>query len=86
MSMNPQQMQMMVRQTMSSPLGRVLVCAQQGNNPMQMIQQMARQSPAGRLIVGKDARQLERTAINMAKERGIDLAQYAGMMGLRLPK
>ena len=52
----------------------------QGNNPMQILQQMAAQNPqaaqAMQIIQGKSPEQLKQIAANMAKERGIDLNEY----------
>lgn len=63
----------------------LLMTARQGGDPLPMIQQMAAQDPrmgaAMQLISGKNAQQLQQTAMNIAKERGIDLNAYAAQMG-----
>ena len=63
----------------------LVMMARQGGNPLPMMQQMAAQNPrmgaAMQLINGKNARQLQQTAMNIAKERGIDLNAYAAQMG-----
>ena len=75
---------------MNNPMMTMLQMARNGGNPMQMLQQMAGQNPqaaqAMRLIQGKNPQQLRQIAENMAKERGVDLGQMAGQMGLTLPK
>lgn len=63
----------------------LLMTARRGGDVMPLIQRMAAQDPrmgaAMQLINGKNARQLQRTAMNIAKERGIDLNAYAAQMG-----
>lgn len=60
------------------------------NNPMGVLNQILGSNPqmgqAMRLICGKSPEQLKQTAMNMAKERGVDLEQMALEMGLKLPK
>lgn len=36
------------------------------------------------MISGKDEKQLKQTAFNLAKEQGIDLAQLASQMGIKI--
>ena len=68
---------------------QLLQMAQQGNNPMAMIQQMAMSDPAAakgmQLLNGKSPAQLRQIAENMARERGTTLQQIAQQMGIRLP-
>lgn len=59
----------------------------QGNNPMQMLQQMAAQNPqaaqAMQIIQGKSPEQLKQIAANMAKERGTNLDEVMRNLGLK---
>lgn len=70
----------------NNPLALLMQAAQSGGNPVAMIQQMAAQNPqmaqAFRLIQGKDARQLQAMAQNIARERGIDLNEVAQSLGV----
>lgn len=60
------------------------------NNPMGLLNQVLGSNPqmhqALNIIGGKNPAQLRQVAMNMARERGIDLEQMASQMGLRLPK
>ena len=59
----------------------------QGNNPMQILQQMAAQNPqaaqAMQIIQGKSPEQLKQIAANMAKERGTNLDEVMRNLGLK---
>lgn len=70
----------------NNPLALLMQAAQSGGNPVTMLQQMAAQNPqmaqAYRLIQGKDARQLQAMAQNIARERGIDLNEVAQSLGI----
>lgn len=58
-----------------------------GNSPEQMLAGMAQGNPAIAQVLsivrGKNPAQLEQTARNMARERGIDLDELARNMGFR---
>lgn len=58
-----------------------------GNNPEQMLAGMAQNNPAIAQVLsivrGKNPTQLEQTARNMARERGIDIDELAKNMGFR---
>lgn len=73
-----------------NPFLMALQMSMRGQNPVGMLQAMARTNPqvamAMRMIQGKTPEQLKQTAENMAKERGIDLEQMAQQMGFTLPK
>lgn len=62
---------------------------QRGQNPMNMLQQMAGSNPhinqAMQMLNGKNGQQLKQMAENLAKERGSSLEQIAQSMGLKLP-
>lgn len=65
-----------------------------GQNPMnliqnQMFQQMQRQNPelyskVQQMTNGKNEGQMKEMAMNIAKERGIDLSQFASQFGIKL--
>lgn len=70
----------------NNPLVMLIQAAQNGEDPKAKIRQMAMQNPqvaqAYRFIDGKSLQQLQATAINMAKERGIDLNQFVQSLGI----
>lgn len=72
----------------SDPLAMLIQAAQNGEDPKAKIRQMAMQNPqvaqAYRFIDGKSLQQLQATAINMAREHGIDLNQMAQNLGLNI--
>lgn len=64
-------------------------------NPMQMIQrikqsnnsqQISKLNQAMQMVNGKSESQVRQIAENMARERGVDLNQLAGQMGIKLPR
>ena len=65
-----------------------------GQNPMnlmqnQMFQQMQRQNPelynkVQQMTNGKNEGQMKEMAMNIAKERGIDLSQFASQFGIKI--
>lgn len=69
---------------------QLLQVMRSSNNPMGVLNQLIGSNPemgqAMRLIYGKNSNQLKQTAMNMARERGVNLEQLASEMGLRLPK
>lgn len=71
---------------MNDPLLAAIDTARRGGNPMQLLERTLGQDPrmaqAMGMLRGKNARQLEQMARNMAKERGIDLNDLARSMGL----
>lgn len=74
----------------NNPLMSIIQTAKSGGNPMVLMQQMASRHPQGAqilpMIQGKNGSQMRTTALNMAKERGVDLSQFAQQFGLTLPK
>ena len=80
---NPMQM---LQGLMASPVGQIFSAYRQGGNPIQMMQQLAGGSPqisqALQIINGKNPQQLQQIAMNMARERGIDMNQLAQGLGL----
>lgn len=69
---------------------QLLQVMRSSNNPMGVLNQLMGSNPemgqAMRLIYGKNSNQLKQTAMNMARERGVNLEQLASEMGLKLPK
>lgn len=72
---------------MNNPLMQLISMTRQGNNPMQMIQQMAANNPqaaqAMKIMQGKSPEQLKQIATNMAKERGMTIEQVMQQFGIR---
>lgn len=70
-----------------NPMMRMIQLMRNGQSPMGMMQEMAMQDPraqqAVNMIQGKSPQQLEQTARNMAREKGIDLDMVMRQMGLR---
>lgn len=75
---------------MNNPLGVMMNTMRSGGNPMPILQQMAGGNPqvaqAMQIIQGKNPQQLRQIAMNMAKERGLNVNDIAGSMGVTLPK
>lgn len=72
---------------MNNPLMQLISMTRQGNNPMQLIQQMAANNPqaaqAMKIMQGKSPEQLKQIATNMAKERGMTIEQVMQQLGIR---
>lgn len=72
---------------MNNPLMQLVSMTRQGGNPMQMIQQMAKNNPqaaqAMRIMQGKSPEQLRQIATNMARERGMTVEQVMQQLGIR---
>ncbi len=72
---------------MNNLIGNILSAIRSGANPMQTIMQTAQNNPnlrqATSILQGKDARQLEQTARNMCKERGINPDDVLRQWGLK---
>lgn len=74
---------------MQNPLLQMMMQGMQSNaSPMPMLQQMMgsnpQMAPMLNLISGKSPAQLEKIARNLYKDRGIDIAQAAQQMGLKI--
>lgn len=71
---------------MNNPILSMVQTFNSGGNPMQMIEQMAKQDPymaqAMQMIQGKSPQQLQVMAQNMAQERGIDINQMIRDLGI----
>ena len=72
---------------MNNVLGMLMNGMRGGQNPMNMLQSIVQQNPmiapVLSIVNGKNPAQLEQTARNMAKERGIDLDALASQLGLK---
>ena len=72
---------------MNNLIGDILRSIRGGANPMQTIMKAAANNPslkqASSILQGKDARQLEMTARNMCKERGVNPDDLLKQMGLK---
>lgn len=72
----------------NGPMAMLMRAAMGGGNPMQIIGQMAGNNPkmqqGMQLIKDKSPQQLEKTARNMAQERGVDVNQILSDMGIEL--
>lgn len=70
----------------NNPLMMLVQAMNSGQNPMALMQQMARQNPqiaqAMQLMQGKSPQQLQMMAQNMAKERGIDINEMIRQLGI----
>lgn len=70
----------------NNPLMMLVQAMNSGQNPMALMQQMARQNPqiaqAVQLMQGKNPQQLQMMAQNMAKERGIDINEMIRQLGI----
>lgn len=73
-----------------NPMLQLLQGMQSGGNPMQMLERMAAQNPVMKqampLIQGKNAKQLEETARNMAAQRGIDIDAFSAQIRQMMPR
>lgn len=58
------------------------------NNPMAMVKQMASGNPQMQQLIGnlqgKNTKELEQYARNLAQSKGVDLGQFLGNFGIRL--
>lgn len=74
---------------MNSPIFQMINMARNGGNPMQLMQQMARNNPqigqVMQMMNGKSTDQLRQMASNMARERGTSLEQVAQQLGIPIP-
>ena len=73
---------------MNNPMMQLMQLMRNGGNPMTMLNQMTGNNPmVGQLIQsiqGKSPDALRQMAMNIAKERGIDLNQFAQQFGMNI--
>lgn len=72
----------------NNPLMQIMAAARSGGNPKAIMQQLARSDPrmaqAVQMMQGKNQQQLQQMAINVAKERGINIKDVAQSLGIKL--
>ena len=72
---------------MNNLIPNILTAIRSGADPMRTIMTVAQNNPALRqannILQGKDARQLEQTARNMCRERGISPEDALRQLGIR---
>lgn len=73
---------------MNNPMMQVLQLMRNGGNPMAMLNQMTGNNPMVSQLMqsmqGKSPDALRQMAANIAKERGIDLEQFASQFGMKI--
>lgn len=73
---------------MNNPMMQLMQLMRNGGNPMTMLNQMTGNNPmVGQLMQsmqGKSPDALRQMAMNIAKERGIDLNQFAHQFGMNI--
>ena len=74
---------------MSNPMVFLLNAMQRGNNPRQLLAQMAQQDPTAaqvmKILGNKPGFQQREIVMNMAKERGVDIDGLARSLGIQIP-
>lgn len=74
---------------MNNPVMMLINAAQRGENPMQLIQQMAQSDPkaaqVAKILGSKPGGQQREIVMNMARERSVDLENLARSMGISIP-
>ena len=74
----------------NNPMNQIMNALQQGVSPNQIAMQLAQNNPSVRwamqAVNGKTPEQVRNMALQMAKQRGVDLYQFARNMGIQLPK
>lgn len=73
---------------MNNPMMQILQLMRGGGNPMALLNQMTGNNPmVGQLMQsmqGKSPDALRQMAMNIAKERGIDLGEFAQQFGMKI--
>lgn len=74
---------------MNNPMALLLNAMQRGNNPRQLLAQMAQQDPTAaqvmKILGNKPGFQQREIVMNMAKERGVDIDGLARSLGIQIP-
>lgn len=72
----------------SNPMMQVMNLMRNGGNPMNLLNQMTGNNPMVSSLMqsmqGKSPDALRQMAMNIAKERGVDLEQFAQQFGMKL--
>lgn len=73
---------------MNNPMMQVMNLMRNGGNPMTLLNQMTGNNPMVSSLMqsmqGKSPEALRQMAMNIAKERGVDLNQFAQQFGMKL--
>lgn len=73
---------------MNNPMMQLMQLMRNGGNPMTMLNQMTGNNPMVSSLMqsmqGKSPEALRQMAMNIAKERGVDLIQFAQQFGMKL--
>nr|DAG46034.1 MAG TPA: hypothetical protein [Caudoviricetes sp.] len=72
----------------SNPMVQVMNLMRNGGNPVTLLNQMTGNNPMVSSLMqsmqGKSPEALRQMAMNIAKERGVDLIQFAQQFGMKL--
>lgn len=72
----------------SNPMVQVMNLMRNGDNPVTLLNQMTGNNPMVSSLMqsmqGKSPEALRQMAMNIAKERGVDLIQFAQQFGMKL--
>ena len=75
--------------TMNNPLVSLMGLVRNGGNPQAMLNQLAQKDPqiqqAMRMMQGKSSAELRQMAINMAKEKGVNINDVLRQLGVNIP-
>lgn len=76
------------QQAQANPLQMIMGQVMQGFSPAGIVERIGgpQANQAKQIISGKSQAQLKDIAYNMARQRGVDLAQMAAQMGINLPR
>ena len=73
---------------MNNPMMQLMQLMRNGGNPMTLLNQMTGNNPMVSSLMqsmqGKSPEALRQMAMNIAKERGVDLNQFAQQFGMKL--
>ena len=84
----PRMVQPQGQQRLQNPMQMLVSQFMGGMSPMAILDQMGgpQAHQAKQLIGGKNESQLREIAMNMARQRGVDLNALAQQMGVQIPK
>lgn len=73
----------------NNPMAAILSMMKAGKNPSAILSQLSQQNPmvgqALNMMSGKSADQLQQMAVNMARERGVNIEDLARSIGITIP-
>ena len=74
---------------MNNPLVSLMGLVKNGGNPQAMLNQMAQTNPqvrqAMQMMQGKSSAELRQMAMNMAKEKGVNINDVLRQLGVNIP-